>query len=94
LMIIYTVLAMAVTPIAYELVNRRVVDSERVGHLVSGWPSYAINLIVCGVVGLIAMFLPGGWELTLWNWLVLTALIYFGNQFVFNSVVKPFLRKE
>jgi hypothetical protein len=87
LMLIYTLLAMAVTPIAYEFVNRKVMN-------VTGWPSYAINLIVCGVVALIAMFLPGGWKVDLWNWIVLTALIYFGNQFVFNSIVKPLLRKE
>lgn len=93
LMLIYTLLAMAVTPIAYEFVNRRTTANERIAHYVQGWPAYAINVIVCGVVALIAMFLPGGWKPDPWNWIILTALIYFGNQFVYNTLVKPLLRK-
>ena len=94
LMLIYTIAAMAVTPIAYEFINRRVNANGVVSHAISGWPSYVINLIVCGAIGLIAMFLPGGWELSLWNWIILTALIYFGNQFVYNTIVKPFFRSN
>lgn len=93
LMLVYTIVAMAVTPILYEAVNRKVTNGK-VGHLISGWPSYALNVIVCGVMALIAMFLPGGWKLDLWNWIILTALIYFGNQFVYQTIVKPLLRKE
>lgn len=94
LMLIYTILAMAVTPIVYELVNRRVSANERIGHLLTGWPSYAVNVIVCAVVALVAMFLPAGWEVSLWNWIILTALIYFGNQFVYNSFVKIWMRAK
>lgn len=94
LMLIVTFLAMAVTPIAYEYLNRQIAAHGTVARRVQGWPAYAVNLIVCGAVGLIAVVLPGGWELNLWNWIVLTALIYFGNRFVYQTFVKRLFRKE
>lgn len=94
LMIIYTFLAMAVTPIVYEFANRRMTASGGFANRIKGWPAYIVNVIVCGAMALIAIVLPGGWGVDLWNWIILTALIYFGNQFVFNSVVKPLFKSR
>jgi hypothetical protein len=93
LMIVYLIAVMILTPILYDLFNRRVTDTNnRVAVLVRGFPSYLINLIICGVEAVVALVMPGGWGFDFFNLLIVTALIYLGNQFVFNAAVKLYSR--
>jgi hypothetical protein len=92
LLLVYTILIMAVTPIVYEWVNRQMVAHDTVKNIITGYPAYLTNLVICAVEALVGIFLPGGWTWNLWEWVILTALIYLGNQFVFNSIVKPFFQ--
>lgn len=87
-MIIYLIAVMILTPIVYDHVNRVPADN-RVTTYIRGLPSYVINLIICGVEALIGLLvIPSNHDVNLWNVLIFTALIYLGNQMVFNFAVK------
>lgn len=90
LMIIYLLAVMILTPVAYDYVNRITADN-RVTTYIRGLPSYVINLIICGVEALIGLLvIPSNYDVNLWNVLIFTALIYLGNQMVFNFAVKVY----
>ena len=89
---IYVILGMAATPFLMEFVNTNVTNREQVKNVIKGWPAYVINVVICLAVALIVCVLPGGWEMSLWNVLILLTVIYFGNQFFFNTAIKPFAK--
>lgn len=77
------------TPLLMEFVNTRTAENSAIQNVIKGWPAYAINVIVCVAVAFIVCVLPSGWEISFFNVVILTFAIYFGNQFVFNTFVKP-----
>ena len=94
LMLLYVILAWVLTPLAYQFVNRQATADGRLRDTVKGWPSWALNVVVCALVAFVVTALPGGWKLTIWNLFNLTAIVYFGNQAFYNSVVKPFAARR
>ena len=90
LMIIYLIAVMILTPIIYDYVNRKITADNRVLTRLKGLPSYVINLIICAVEAVVALVMPGGYGLSIWNFLIFAALIYLGNQIVFNFAVKAY----
>ena len=89
LTIIYVIAACIVTPLLYEWVNRqRIGTSNRFVNIIKGWPAYAVNVIICIVIGLTICVAPGGPGFYVPNWFLVTAAIYFGNQFVYNTFIK------
>lgn len=94
LLILYVFLGWVITPFAYEFLNRKELLGGKVANVLKGWPSYLVNVIICALVALLICFLPGGWTVSFSNWFLLTAVIYFGNQFFFNSLIKPLIREK
>lgn len=91
---VYLILGMGLTPFAMEWVNTRMASnsSSQFENAIKGWPAYAVNVIVCLVVAVVVCVLPGGWEISFFNVLILLTVIYFGNQFFFNTLVKPLMK--
>lgn len=87
---IYIVLGMAVTPFVMEYINMNVTNRDKVKNYIKGWPAYAVNVIACFAVAFIVCLLPGGWPFDFWTIAILLTVIYFGNQFFFNTAIKPF----
>lgn len=91
LMIIYLIAAMILTPIAVEFLNKKFTDSGRVTLMLRGLPVYTTVLVVCFLEALLGLvIIPSEYNLSLWNVLIFTALIYLGNQIVFNFAVKMY----
>lgn len=91
LMTLYVIIAWIVTPFAIEFVNTKTAANNQLINVIKGWPAFMMNVVVCAIVALIITFLPGGWSVTLMSWFLLTTVVYFGNQFFFQSVVKPMM---
>jgi hypothetical protein len=88
LTIIYVLAACVITPLAYEMVNRKIAGNNRVINAIKGWPAYMVNVVICTTVAFVVCVLPGGPGVSLTWWALITFAIYFGNQFVYNTFVK------
>lgn len=86
--ILYIIIVMILTPIIYERVNRKLTKNQTLVNRISGFPSYSLMLAVCIVEGLVVCLLPGGWGFSFTHWLFATAVIFLGNQFIFNTFIK------
>lgn len=89
LMILYTIAAWTITPIALEFINTRIAGNDKIQNVVKSWPAFALNLIICVGVAFVITLLPRGWPFTFSSWFLLTCVIHFGNQLFFHSIVKP-----
>lgn len=89
---IYLVLGMIATPFIMEFVNTQTQKSGVVTNAIKGWPAYAVSVIVAVVVAVIITVLPGGWSFSLGSLGILVLAIYFGNQFFFNTLIKPVMK--
>lgn len=86
--IVYVVAAAIALPLMFEYVNRRVGANQVIVNILKGWPAYALNVILCAAVGLIICVLPKGPGASLSSWFLVTCVMYFGNQFFYNTFIK------
>lgn len=86
--IFYMLIVMILTPIIYERVNRKLTKNQTFVNRWKGFPSYSLMLALCIIEGLVVCFLPRGWGFSFTHWLFATAVIFLGNQFVFNTFIK------
>lgn len=86
MLLIYLVVAWLLTPIVFELFNRKTLNNYEVINRIKGWPAWIINVFICGFVSFVICLLPGGWALK--DVFLLTTIVFFGNQAFYNLVGK------
>lgn len=86
--ILYLGVLMVLTPLVLELFNKRVMLNGVIANKINGLPAFTVNLFICVVFGFLVCILPLSSGFNFTNWVVYTALIFLGNQVMFNLFIK------
>lgn len=86
--LLYLIVFMILTPITLEQFNKRTTAANAIVNKITGLPAFTVNLIICAVFGFLTCILPFGPGFSFTLWIVFTALIFLGNQIVFQFFIK------
>lgn len=92
LTLFYVIAFMILTPIVLEWINKQPSSANNIVNKIYGLPAFTVNLVVCVLFGFLVCVIPFGAKFTITNFVVYTALIFLGNQIVYQYAVKLLAR--